>query len=296
MRSVESHKIWGPGFPKAIASMAEDRVEAIALVEENSSHLSSRARAFLTDARIAIAVDPVARYTETWYAWAAAMQMYSAIFAVGMTPKSQMIEYRIDLKKRLLKGGGPEFRATTPANWETAFMLAITCRDQQRWTALANIPMDVLRGTAEREKIIYNEYTYHWIATLQAFIKNDRKTLFQELEKAIVLSGPEHVTFGREETDKLVFPVMNTFRCLVQLDAPGFNEALAQGLELHKDYYTADEERSKKTAGIVPLGLLAMACMAYERNRSHKDFPLEVESGYLPDCILRAAWYGEFEL
>lgn len=294
--SIENHKVWGPGFSKAIASMAEDRARAIALVEEHPGHLGSRSRGLLNDAQIAVAADPAARYTETWYAWAAAMQMYSAIFAVGVIPESQMIEYRIDLKTRSLKGFGSESRDTMPDKWTTAFMLAITCRDQKRWTALANIPVDLLRKNSERVKVTYNEYTYHWIATLQAFIKNDRSTLFQELEKAIVLSGPEHVTFGREETEKLVFPVMNTFRCLVQLDATGFNEALAQGLELHKSYYTADEERSERLAGIVPLGLLAMACMAYERNRSHKDFPLEVESGYLPHCILNAAWHAEFEL
>lgn len=296
MYFIENHKVWGPGFPKAIASMAEDRAEAIALVEEHPGHLGSRPRGLFNDAQIAIAVDPVARYTETWYAWAAAMQMYNAIFAVAGIPESQMVGFRIDLKDRFLKGVGENSRNTTPGNWDVAFMLAIACRSKKHWTDLANFQIDVLRNTAEREKVTYNEYTYHWIAALQAFMKNDRETLFRELEKAIVLSGPEYVTFGREETDMLVFPVMNTFRCLAQFDAPGFNKALAQGLELHKSYYTADEDRSKKLAGIVPSGLLAMACIAYERNRSHKDFPLEVESGYLPHCILNAAWHGEFEL
>ncbi|GAA1467238.1 immunity 49 family protein [Nocardiopsis exhalans] len=264
-------------------------------MEEHPGRLKSRSKAFLGDARIALAVDPVARYIETWYAWTAAMQMYRAIFAVSTTPDSQMVECMIDHKRRTLKGSGPQ-NYTSATNLITAFELSVTCRDQQLWDKMAAIPVEVLRESGESWGTTYGSYIYPWVAAIQAFMRNDREALFRELEKAIVLTGPEHVTFGHEEVDKLVFPVMNTFRCLIQFDAPGFNEALAQGLELHKDYYTADEERSKHENGIVPLGLLAMACMAYDRNRSHGDFPLEVESDYLPDCILRGAWYGEFDL
>ncbi|MFC8535345.1 immunity 49 family protein [Streptomyces sp. NPDC057249] len=56
-----------------------------------------------------------------------------------------------------------------------------------------------------------------------------------------------------------------------------FNSALEQALRAHKAYWSADQERSDSCFGWVALAPLAMACLAADA-----DFPIEIESDYLP--------------
>ncbi|RKS10773.1 immunity protein 49 of polymorphic toxin system [Nocardiopsis sp. Huas11] len=292
MRIIQSHSTWFPAYTERVPELPEAREELLSGIEENPGRVGS-GPSFLLNAQIALTVDPEAAAIETWYAWTSAMQLYHAMFAVSATPEGETIECLIDQRVRVLKGMGPQYFAN-PGNWLTAFYLALTCRDKKRWIELANFPIEVLREQAEKGGSHFGRHTYHWISALQSMILNRPESMFSELEKAIELSDPRSGALGGDILDKLVFPEMNVFRCLVEGDVEGFNNALAQGLELFKDYYTEDEERSEDINGTVPLGLLAFSCLVYDRNRKRGDFPIEIESTYLPKFILNAAWYGEF--
>ena len=67
-------------------------------------------------------------------------------------------------------------------------------------------------------------------------------------------------------------------------------KALVRALQLHKEYWTKDEDRRLTTEGAVALGPLAVACLAYDVG-----MPIEVESEYLPEYLLKRSWLGEFE-
>ncbi|MGW1658782.1 immunity 49 family protein [Streptomyces atratus] len=73
-------------------------------------------------------------------------------------------------------------------------------------------------------------------------------------------------------------------------DAAGFNEALNDALRRHKEYWTADEDRTQNIEGVVAIAPLAVACLAKANG-----IPIEVESGYLPSALLDFAWRGEFD-
>ncbi|NYH52020.1 hypothetical protein HNR06_001609 [Nocardiopsis arvandica] len=239
------------------------------------------------------AADPEASRLETWEAWTTDMQMHHALFAVETSPPGTDLELMVHHRIRRTKATGPS-SSTSAGNWTTAFFLAVICREQQRYRELCEIPVELLRAAGESEGTQYNPFTYHWISALQASVLN-RPGLGEELLAAVELSTPECVDFGDTETlDKLVFPPMNTFLRLVERDSDKFNEALAQGLALHRDYYTADAGRTNDVEGVVPLGLLAMACLAYDTAEQDPDFHFAVESGYLPEHILQRSWYGEF--
>lgn len=238
-----------------------------------------------------ILLDPQAAMVETWESWTAAMQLHSAVFALSEAEKGSVVECLIDHKVRRLKAPGMLYCAD-PDNWENAFLLAVVCRDNARAEALCRVPVERLRQAAEGAKVTYNEYTYHWISALQAYV-NGTPDLVDELRRAMELSSPSRGAFGGDALDLLAFPPMEVFRRLLMGDSDKFNEALVYALESHKRYY--DERKDdNRVRGIVPLSLLAWACLAYDKSQRSPDFRLEVESEYLPKHLVERSWYGEF--
>jgi hypothetical protein len=89
----------------------------------------------------------------------------------------------------------------------------------------------------------------------------------------------------------ILYPPINLFHRSVRKDEADFNQALVEALELHKAYWTADEDRANDPEGRIALGPLAVACLAYDGG-----IPIEVESDYLPKHLLQPGWLGEFEI
>jgi hypothetical protein len=242
-------------------------------------------------AEMMLLVDPEAAKVETWEAWTVAMQVHNAVFAVSEAEEGTEVEYRIDHEVRSLTSPGM-LHCADPSTWETAFYLAVVCRDNARADALCQVPVEHLRRAAEGGGVKYNEYTYHWIAALQAYV-NGTDDLVSELRQAMELSSPRSGAFGGETLDLLVFPKMEVFRRLLMGDSAKFNEALVFGLKSFRSYHTSREDENR-VGGIVALGLLAWACLAYDRSQRSSGFSLDVESEYLPKHLVRRSWYGEF--
>ncbi|WP_435109504.1 immunity 49 family protein [Nocardiopsis synnemataformans] len=241
-------------------------------------------------AELGLLLDPQAAKVETWEAWSTAMQYYNAVFAVSEAEEGTQVEYLIDQQTHTLKAPGM-LHCADPATWEKAFYLAVVCRDNARADALCRVPVEHLRRAAAGGKVRYNEYTYHWIAALQAYV-NGTDDLVGELRSAMELSSPRSGAFGGESLDLLVFPKMEVFRRLLMGDSAKFNEALVFALESFKCYH-AREDAPPGVRGILPLGLLAWACLAYDKSQ-RGDFSLDVESEYLPKHLVQRSWYGEF--
>jgi hypothetical protein len=170
-------------------------------------------------------------------------------------------------------------------NWLTAFWLAVVCRDQKRLTALCEVPLERLRSTEGS----YDEYVYHWVGALQAYWLR-RPGLVEELTEALQKSHPEVARVApRDLLQSIRYPPINLFHWFLRQDVQGFNQALAEAVELHKAYWTSDEDRVKDPAGMVALAPLALVCFAYDAG-----FPIEVRSEYLPIALVERSWVGEF--
>ena len=292
---IPSHDLSSRIEPNHWEASADNRNFWASALEENPHSVDMALGTLHMDIMFAAVADPEVARLETWEAWVVDMQIHHALFEIETNPPGTDLELMVHHQIRRTKATGPQY-STNAGNWSTAFFLAIICRDQQRYRQLCEIPVELLREAGESEGTRYNPYTYHWIAARQAFVLN-RPDLGEELLAAMELSTPERVDFGsREALDKLVFPPMNAFLRLVERDSDKFNEALAQGLALHRDYYTTTPERAQDIEGAVPLGLLAMACLAHDTSQHDPTFRLEVESGYLPTHLVHNTWHGEFPI
>lgn len=295
MINIPRHDPSKPFYQKFMEDSATRRKEQVAWLVRDPSLADFPLENIRREAAISLAVDPDSKNLITWESWSTYMQAAEALFAASTAPRGDHVERMIDQEVRNLPSVEPS-HFTDAGNWETAFFLALTCRDENRIRFLCDIPVELLKEAGESDGGSYDKFLYYWISALQDFTL-DRPTLVENLTKALELSAPGQADISSSETlDKLVFPPMNTLLRLAQRDSEEFNKGLAQGLRLFHDYYTATEERSKDLNGVVPLALLALACLACDISDSDPDFQFEVESGYLPKHIIRQSWYGEFPI
>jgi hypothetical protein len=274
-----------------IAYQVKRRAKMVQKTVRNAANIGLWLGPVLQTAEESLLVDPPARDLETWEAWTVAMQFHNAVFALSEAEKGSTVEYLIDQQVRTLESPGLIHTANV-GTWQTAFFLAVTCRANTHAEALCRIPTERLRRAGEAGGITHNEFSFHWTAALQAYV-NGTDDLAAELRRAMELSDPRRGAFGGEYLDLVTFPQMDVFRLLLMGDAAAFNQALAEALESFKRYQTR-EDAPAGVHGVVPLGLLAIACLAHDKAQIDPDFSLDVESEYLPEHIVKRSWYGEF--
>ncbi|GAA2451630.1 hypothetical protein GCM10010388_46440 [Streptomyces mauvecolor] len=229
--------------------------------------------------------DPTANASETWEAWVAAMQTGSALFASATAPEGSTVECMIAQEKRTIPALGKPMHFTDAGTWLQAFWLAVICRDQDRMTRLCQVTVDQLRASGAE----FEEYIYPWVEALQAYWLQ-RPDLGEKLVAAFDGTNPENLRFvDRELMLKILYPPLNLFYRFITQDTEKFSEALVQAIQLHHEYWTADEERREDLDGAVALAPLALACLAHDAGQ-----PIEVESEYLPENLLDRSWLGEF--
>ncbi|MEV5088970.1 immunity 49 family protein [Streptomyces griseoincarnatus] len=228
--------------------------------------------------------DPAAQQLETWEAWVMAMQVGSALFASATAEEGSVVECVIGHEVRRIPAVGVT-HFTDAGTWLEAFWLAVVCRDQARMTRLCEVPIETLRAS----DAVFEEYIYHWVDAVQTYWL-ERPGLGEKLVAAFDASDPERLQFMDSEMMlKVLYPPINVFNCFAGRESDKFNEALIQGLELHREYWTASEERQETGDGDIPLALLGLACLAHDAG-----LPVEVESEYLPEHLLKRTWLGEF--
>ncbi|WP_242581742.1 immunity 49 family protein [Streptomyces sp. MST-110588] len=227
------------------------------------------------------ALNPRGNRLPTWVATVSAMQVGTAAFAAAAAEGP--FEARITGEVRTIQAAGPQFYANA-GNWLTTLWFVIICRDQARMDKMCQVPLDLLRASGAEG----DEYVYHWVDSLQTYWREE-PGLVEKLTATIEMSHPDIATITpRDLLQCILYPPIHLFYLFVRKDHEGFNQALAEALELHKAYWSR-EDRSDDIAGYLALGPLAMACLAYDAG-----FPIEVESEYLPIRLLDRSWLGEF--
>ncbi|MEV2260697.1 immunity 49 family protein [Streptomyces anulatus] len=257
--------------------------KGIGRLEQSTEAIRSTFGTALMTLRARCIIDPRSAAVETWESAVTAMQVGSAVFAVS-TANEGRVECRIDRKLRSIPVTGPRSFADA-GTWLSAFWLAVICRDQERLTQLSEIPLERLRSPEGS----YDEYIYHWVDTLQSWWLR-RPDLADKLIATIEASDPAVARIAPQDLlQAVLYPPINLFYHYVRNDRDGFTPALADSLKLHKTYWTLNEDRATDIDGSIALGPLAIACLAYDA-----DFPLDIESDYLPKHLLQRTWLGEF--
>ncbi|MFI6530443.1 immunity 49 family protein [Streptomyces uncialis] len=282
--TVVRHRSAEPSSAKFAESLYQGSIEDIESLEEAPDMMDF----YWSSAESAVLgrslVDPRAEVLESWYAVVNAMQMGSAAFRRAAVTEGA-VDCLINHKVRSLSATGP-LAYLNASTWLTAFFFAIVCRNQKRMTELAELPLDVLRASGA----VHDEYLLHWVSALQAYWLRDQARMVDELSATFEKSHPNVIRVaGREWVQRISYPPVNLFYRFVNRDHAGFHEALVEALELHKAYWTADEDREQDLKGVFSLGILAMTCLAYDG-----DFPIDVESDYLPHHLIARSWLGEF--
>jgi hypothetical protein len=267
---------------EGLAVLHENASRRIEGLEGDSRRLGDLLRTTLTLAKSHCLLDSEAAQLPTWESWVNAMQVGSAVFAAAVTTEEN-VTCRIADKDRVLQATSPQPYVNAGA-WLTAFCLAVVCRERDRITALCQVPGSLLRESGSR----YDEFEYAWIDTLQTYwLGGD--DLGEKLVAAVDGTDPAAVAVADPEVvAKLLYPPMELFHRFIRRDHAGFNRALAEALQWHKDYWS-EESRALQSTGLVALTPLAIACFAHDSG-----FPIEVESEYLPIALLERSWVGEF--
>ncbi|MFI6930404.1 immunity 49 family protein [Streptomyces sp. NPDC050287] len=283
MLSVPRHAFGRDDIPGREPVLSRGIVWALEDLQESPMAIRDAMSDSLLLAQERAAADPTAEWLETWEVWVTAMQSGSAMFAAATTTEPS-VACLIHHEVRSVPATGPQ-PWVDAGNWLTAFMLSVICRDKDRLDALCQVPLPLLRESGAE----YDAYVYPWVETLQAYWLS-RPELGDKLVEAARGLAPEAASIaGPEATTKLLWPVVDLFHRFVTADHERFNQSLANALNLHKQYWTADEDRTNDARGLVPVGSLAMACLAHDAG-----FPIEVESEYLPKHLLKGTWVGEF--
>ncbi|MFJ7626058.1 immunity 49 family protein [Streptomyces sp. NPDC097595] len=281
---ITRHNLRGEADTEALANRLSERLaEEINDLEESAALLDFTFGSSILGFHACCAIDPRASKVETWEATVNAMQVSSALFATSAVTEGT-VECRINRKLRTIPAAGP-LSVADAGNWLSAFWLAVICRDQERMTLLSEIPLERLRSPQGQ----YDEYIYHWVDTLQTWWLRG-PGLADKLIATIEASDPSVAQIApRDLMDGILYPPINLFYHYLRRDQEGFTPALADALKLHKTYWTLTEDRTTDIDGSIALGPLAIACLAHDA-----DFPLDVESDYLPKHLLQRTWIGEF--
>jgi hypothetical protein len=276
---------------------ADNAAEGLAVLKETASwvltgleipHDTRWAEAL--DATLALAsscclADPEATKFETWEAWVTAMQAGSALFAAATAAEGGSVTIRIKEGEVRLPAIGVE-PFVHAGSWVTTFYLALVCRENERLTRLAQVPLSLLRASGA----VVDEYIYSWVETLQSFWLG-RPDVGDKLVAAVDGTSPDAAQYADAELmSKIFYPPIILFYHYLRQDHEEFNIALADALRWHKEYWTASEDRAISSEGLVALGPLAVACLAHDA-----DFPIDIESEYLPKALLKYSWAGEID-
>ncbi|MFD9968028.1 immunity 49 family protein [Streptomyces sp. NPDC059011] len=282
---ISRHDFPVENVAEAMAPIVQSAEEALSELATSEFDRFDALDYSLTVAKWSCLTDPLAGEFSTWEAWATAMQVGAGLFISGVATEGP-VPCRIGSKGEIknLPATGPK-EYLHAGNWLTAYYLAAICRENERLDQLARVPVPFLRASG----VEFDEYIYAWVETLQNAWFGRRET-WDTLVTAINGTDPAapHIA-SAELMLKILYPPLEVFHRYQRQEPAPFNTALADALTWHREYWSGSEDRSKSGEGLVALGPLAIACMAFDA-----DIPVEVESEYLPKHLLERTWVGEF--
>jgi hypothetical protein len=282
VRAIARHDIDTDFAEQRATTAAKHLPKFVALAKRKPSALRSVMKNSLDEAALQCATDPEAAWTDTWDSFARALQAGSAVFTVASQDEGE-VEFRLDDEVVHVAAIGSSMQ-NDALTWLDALYLAMIFRDQARIDFLARVPIDLLRGV----DVDYDEYVYATVQMWQAYWTG-ADGLVDLILNAMRLADPETVVNSSPQSVLQVdFPIIEMFYQFILRDEAKFNEALGNGLELYREFWTKDEDSEAFPRGFVALGLLALAGHAKDMGLT-----LDVESEYMPEVLLHGTRLGE---
>ncbi|GHC70640.1 hypothetical protein GCM10007079_02310 [Nocardiopsis terrae] len=274
-----------------IEEIEAERPRYAALLEERTATAGACLDEVYRPVLETLAAAPDCDWLWGWESWVLATQYHHAVVALGTAPRGTEFEWRVEHGDRRLTSPGPMAAADASA-WTRAFFLALVGRDEKRVRDLASIPVERLR---EAGGAAHPAYLHHWVGALQALVNGDDR-IVPHLRSAMELSDPRQpgADLPALELDLLVFPQLDLLRAFLGGEPEEFERILVRGLESFGEYHARSAGRGDPLAEVLPLGLLGLAGLAFDRVDHDPGYRMDVRSDYLPRALLERSWQGEF--
>lgn len=258
--------------------------EGAASVEQSTERLSVLHMSAIDRIGYATVLDPTAENLTTWDAVVQAMQVTTGIYAAAGATEGT-VEWLIGERTVHIPATGPVHYANFK-RWLDAFWLAAIVRDSKCIDLLASLPLDIIKASGNQ----YEELDALWARSLQMFTRSE-PGVAEVFAEAMAATDPERLTVSTPDYAlRLAFPALNVLLNLMRSNHEReFNEALAQALEQHKAFYTADSKLADDPRGLIALAPLGLACIAKDAGLT-----VDVESDYLPKHLVLGSWVGEY--
>ncbi|PTM58496.1 immunity 49 family protein [Desmospora activa] len=157
--------------------------------------------------------------------------------------------------------------------WLESLWACLISRNEPATDELCKFPVNSLRtidGT-------YAPFVYSWAEAVLSFCLREDAAL-SKLNAALSATAPDKV--DRDLLNialQIYYPQMKVLHHLATHNVDEFNKALAQAVDLHREFWTVDQYRATDPDGYFSLPLTAMAAIAHDIGMA-----VTVESEYLP--------------
>lgn len=229
------------------------------------------------------AIDPKGSNGDTWDSLCFAAEASVAAYAVATAGEGTTVEITLQGKQIPVTATGPVYFASA-GGWLNANYLALITRDEPKLHMLSQVPLDVLRASTNTEF----DYVFHMVEMYQRFTRR-QPGVHEALNAALKATDPNEIDpLLHEHVRTAVIPQLNLFHNIINAGrGQQFNQALAEALELHKEYWST-EENEESPNGYVAIGLLGLTSVAHDAG-----IPTDVLSEYIPEYLLNGSWTRE---
>jgi Immunity protein 49 len=281
---------WKPNdLQEQLCYCKEDLQDALVKVTKKPSNLSSLLSSAMEYAGFLSVLEPTSS------------QIYRALSIAANTVMSifNLADLSITEEYDLYVGEGQAFSFpqtgptsySSSSNWQNGYYTAFACREKYVLESLVRKSTDIMRQRSEG----VNEYSYLMVDALKSFYSSyyESKDLIKEtsikLRAAIDATDADKIIpLTIDGTISFALPAMELLASLLEGNVQNFNESLADALECHKKYWSSDEQKAGDPRGFIAVAPLGLACAAYDAG-----FPVEVESDYIPKCILERQFFAK---
>jgi hypothetical protein len=162
---------------------------------------------------------------------------------------------------------------THASKWCNGFFVAVISCDTESLDRLCSVPISLTQLSSTRS----SKFFYIFAEALQGFYLGKREA-YDLLTEAISLATPEDVYEGSWlYTESITIPWMKLLDCVMHSDQERFNTVLQEALELHKKFWTKNEDSLLYPESYLALGLIAICRLAHEQGMI-----VDGDSDYLP--------------
>jgi hypothetical protein len=162
---------------------------------------------------------------------------------------------------------------THVSKWCDGFFVAVISCDSDSLDRLCSVPISLTQKSSTRS----SKFHYPFAEALQGFYLGKREA-YSFLAEAIRLATPEDSLADTWlYNSSIMLPWMKLLDCVMNSEQERFNTVLQEALQMHKNFWTKDEDSLLYPESYLALGLIAICRLAHEQGMI-----VDADSDYLP--------------